>query len=397
MARPYFKHPPNWILEDVAYPSLSPTGRFLLVLIMGQCKEKIDDVGSMRGCRAKKLLLETSGIKTGKTFDEHVKTLREMGYVVKVGQGKGRNNANEYAVPGRKGAIDHLDVGDDEQFKTKSKLRKGCRNDTLYASTNGSPPSDEALPTALQKGVDAPIKGRNSVPEREPESSQKGVKSTPLYSHHQQEIPNTDNLSPTNHVASGTPSKTHSETRINSESRCDDDQSNTEEHQLELPDNASEQHVCNALCDFGVSPRRAQHLAARATPALAREAILRCSNQNPNNRGAYLSQVLETVMDEHAAAQKRADAERFKRESVLLHDAEENIDKMSDEEIMEAFWRYCDRTNWPKEGFTAEFIRSRPNTRKMIARQLMIEQNANEEPEKKLILSSPINTCTLAR
>lgn len=376
--KPFFKHLPDWMYDDPQYVALGAGPRLLLHLISGQCDQHVDS-GSRRGCKAVSLLKETSGIKSKSAFTNNMNKLRDAGFVVKVGQGAGRGNANEYAVPGVRGALDHLDVGDDDRFKTQPNKQEGYPNDTLkevVRRAGDSKPAHSMPDTHVsEKGVGPPIKGYGPVEEKVPNPTRKGVETTPPYSHHQEDIPLSHKRPPEELPLNGQPAVCD-ETPGRADSSLDDD--HAQAMRLELPDDASEHQAARALRDRGVDIRRANTIASKVKPALIREAILRCNGYQPENPGAYLAEVIEGLVDKEKTARAEGAAQKIQQRAALLDDYTRQIENMDDGEVMALFHRHCERTSWPTAGFTPNLLRSKLFHREMLAKQ-MLHENAVDD------------------
>ena len=120
--RPFFRHLPRWIYQSSAYEELNPGERWCLHMIASRCEQVVDDIGSRRGCFVGEPLCRVIGCPP-RTFRRMLHEMRRVGLVVKVGQGGGRGLGNELAIPGTRGALDNLDVGDDDRFVRPKKTR----------------------------------------------------------------------------------------------------------------------------------------------------------------------------------------------------------------------------------------------------------------------------------
>lgn len=349
-AKPFFRSLPEWVYDDPEYESLSAGEAWFLHLVAGQCDETMPDK-SMRGCRVGQRLLDTAKVDRATTY-RYLKRFRKLGFVVKLGQGGGRTRgggglANEYAIPSKPGALDHIDVGDDPAFKTRKRSQRATVE-------KPGPPADTV----------APCEGKPSQPA-------------------------TNTVAPCNNNARRLrASHTYSSSSNTSEHKAsnakfiqdDDDQA----LQVEpvLADDASEEQVVKALTDRGVHRRRSKRLATQATPAQVNEAITRCSGYDASNPGAYLADTVLDLVDQAEAARAREAAELSARIGEELKRYETLIDTLDDEQLAAVFARYCERTSWPRtDDYTPEFIRARPGTRKQVTQQLLHEASEVEPDE----------------
>ncbi|MEM9347088.1 MAG: hypothetical protein AAGB26_10775 [Planctomycetota bacterium] len=141
-----------------------------------------------------------------------------------------------------------------------------------------------------------------------------------------------------------------------------------------LANDASDEQIAKALSKHGIGVRRAKKLASKVTPAQVNEAIARCMGQQATNPGGYLAEVVLGLVDEAEASRAREVAERSAQLGEAMQQLESRIDTLPDDELAAVFDRYCERTRWPRdEGYTPEFIRNRPNTRKQVTQQMLYE------------------------
>lgn len=125
--KPFFKHLPQWIYDDPGYEDLNGQAAWLLHLMSGQADEGIDDGPrgdrSRRGCRFGDACIATAKLSDS-TVRKYTALFASLGFIIKVGQGGGQGSTNEYAIPRRRGALDHLRIDDDPRYKTNNTRRE---------------------------------------------------------------------------------------------------------------------------------------------------------------------------------------------------------------------------------------------------------------------------------
>lgn len=139
VSRPFFRVLPQWIYDSEVYAVLSAPEAWLLHLLAGQADEDIGG-GSRRGCRFGAKCIRTSKLSES-SVRKYLSRFERVGFIVKVGQGGGFSRANEYAIPGKPGELDHLRVEDDPRYKT-AKTQREKQGSTLREK-QGKPASDQ--------------------------------------------------------------------------------------------------------------------------------------------------------------------------------------------------------------------------------------------------------------
>ncbi|MEM6506042.1 MAG: hypothetical protein AAF711_11400 [Planctomycetota bacterium] len=350
-AKPFFRSLFEWIYDAPEYDALSAGEAWFLHLVAGQCDETLPDK-SMRGCRVGNRLLETAKVDRATAY-RYLKRFRDHGFVVKLGQGGGRSLgggglANEYGIPVRHGALDSIRVKDDPKFKTRKRsqtatVKRPSDSPDTVAACNGKPSHSATITVAVCNNNRRTVRPSHTSSSFNTHTSDHKAAKAAF-------VPN------------------------------DDDQ--TLQPEPALANDASEEQIAKALSEHGIDVRRAKKLASKATPAQVNEAIARCMGQQVANPGGYLAEVVLGLVDEAEANRAREAAERSAQVGEALQQIESRIDTLPDDELVAVFDRYCERTGWPRdEGYTPEFIRNRPNTRKQVTQQMLHEASDLESAE----------------
>lgn len=340
-AKPFFRSLPEWVYNSMEYESLSAAETWFLHLVAGQCDKTLSDK-SARGCYVGQRLLETAKIDRATAY-RYLKRFRELGFVVKLGQGGGRVRggaglANEYGIPVAQGALDHIKVGDDPAFKTRKRSH----------------------PATVKEPEPAPdtVAGCNGKP------SQRATNTVAICNKNRRRLRASHNESSSFHTSEHKAAKAEFH-------QDDDDQALQVEHVL--ADDASEEQVIKALSDRGVHRRRAKRLATQATVDQVNEAVTRCSSYDASNPGGYLADTLLALVEQAGVARAHEAAERIARIGEELKRYDELIDTLSDEDLEAVIDRSRERTKLPGPEITAEFARSRKPQRRIITQQLLHE------------------------
>ena len=127
---------PSWIESDAAWRAVRPSTRWVLYVLCRACRWTIDPAGSIGYATIPNLMAEI-GLKRAAVW-RHLYALHAAGFVVKVSQGgythdgpfdwqvdpgsrsaSGRNVANAWAVPGRRGALDTVAIAWEARGRVK--------------------------------------------------------------------------------------------------------------------------------------------------------------------------------------------------------------------------------------------------------------------------------------
>jgi len=114
--RPFFGHPPDWIMADEYYAELTITEAWTLHMIAGACKVECDE--GVRGCFAGAKFIAKCRLKE-RGFRNVIKSLIGYRFIVKLEQGGGQGRANELGIPHELGGMDHLRAKEDGRFSKR--------------------------------------------------------------------------------------------------------------------------------------------------------------------------------------------------------------------------------------------------------------------------------------
>ncbi len=286
-SRPFFRHLPPWIYASPKYRSLPSAERWALHMIAGRCKKSVDDdAASIRGCYCGPSLYTLIGVSE-RTFRRMLSRLRRSGLVVKLAQGGGQGIGNELGVAGERGALDALEVGDDQRYMQPPQTVTDCHGNTVtdcprhrdrlsaepcqdvtLLSSSSLTPSSDYLPSSSLNGENEDLKaGRRNE-------------------------------------------------------RGDDDDDGL------LSDNSGQDQIARFLNDhLGIDVGRARKQAEhpRMSPALARGVAAKGRGQQIARPGGYFGNLIDDALAEAATSHHRRQREQADAAHRELADAKEAI------------------------------------------------------------------------
>ena len=331
---------PAWIFADLRQRPLRQGPRTTLQTIANKCdappRDRQGNVigsGTLLGCFGGQNLIDACGCRKA-AFWTHLNDLMQRGYVVPLSKGGGRL-ASVYGVPGKQGELDPF------RAERRDKARRWTRKDTakirqLLVSGNQTLADGEPGNGQVSENKTPAVRKPNRYC---PETGRLPSESRTLPS----PIPSSSTSAPKPSPAAGTDqiARLHDD-----DGPAHPDDTVEAELAVKLPDTANSEQIKALLVEYGVDGGRAHKLAARAIPAVVREALARALPRLPNigNPGGYIGDLVKDAIERDRKARAQQHAEQWAKSEADLQAAYEQISKMPDQDFTATLRQFAEES-----------------------------------------------------